>query len=178
MTRKNNVNLEALQKTVEQCQKEPAMGKKTQRVEGHWNFQEGRPQFTATLPSEGGRLTLEADQPTGQGGSGLMPGPVLYCLYGLASCFAATFASVSAAEGVDLEDLRIAVESDVNFSKVFGLSEEPIIEKVRVNLLVRSEAPEAEIKRLEELAAQRCPAVFCMTHPVPLETMLTYEGGS
>lgn len=177
MNRKNNVNVEALQKTVEECQRDPGRGKKTQRVEGQWNFREGMPQFSATLTFEGGSLTLEADQPTAQGGSGLKPGPVLYCLYGLASCFTATFASVAAVEGVELQELSVAVESDVNFSKVFGLTEDPIIEQVRVNLFVKSKAPKAEIKRLEQLAAQRCPAVFCMTYTIPFETALTYEGG-
>lgn len=177
MAKKNNVDVEILEKTVVEFRKDPAKRRKTQRVEGRWNFQNGMPQFNATLSFEGGTLTLEADQPTAQGGAGLKPGPVSYCLYGLASCFTATFASVAAMEGVELKELKVVVEADVNFSKVFGLSEDPIIEKVRINLAVKSDAPEAEIRRLENLAAQRCPAVFCMTNVIPFETTLTYQGG-
>jgi len=177
MNKKNNVNVEVLEKTVQEIQQDPAKGKKTQRVEGTWNFQEGMPQFTSTLSFEKGTITVEADQPTAQGGAGLKPGPVLYCLYGQAACFAATFATLAATEGVELKELRVTAEADVNFSKVFGLSDDPIIERVRVNLTVKSDAPEAEIRRLEDLASQRCPAVYCITNAIPFEASLTYLGG-
>lgn len=178
MVRKNNVNVEVVQKTVKEMQQDPAKGKKTQRVEGTWNFTDGMPQFASTLSYEKGTITLEADQPTAQGGSGLKPGPVLYCLYGQAACFTATFATLAAMEGIELQELKVTAEADVNFSKVFGLSDDPIIEKVRVNLSVKSDAPEVEIRRLEDLATQRCPAIYCITNVIPFEATLTYSRGS
>lgn len=172
--KRNNVNVDALQKTASEMKQDPAKAKRTQRVAGAWNFEEGKAQFAAALPFEGGSMTVEMDQPRAQGGSGLKPGPVQYCLYGTASCFAGTFAIVAAMEGVELKELKVTAEADVNFSKMFGLSEDPVIERVRVNLAVRSDASESEVRRLEDLAAQRCPAVFCMTHVIPLSTTLTY----
>ncbi len=70
------------------------------------NLEAGQPRFSARVTFEGDEMTLEADQPTGQGGGGSRPGPMLYCLYGLASCYAATFATVAAMMGVELKALR------------------------------------------------------------------------
>ncbi len=56
---------------------------------------------------EGREMTLETDQPPGQGG-GSRPGPMLYCLYGLASCYTATFATTAAMMEVELRRLEVA----------------------------------------------------------------------
>ena len=168
----NNVNVDALQATVRSAQERPATARRVNRVEGSWNLVDGEPQFVAVLGFDKGELLVEADQPPPQGGGGTRPGPVQYCLFGLASCFAATYASNAAMMGVELRKLRVVAEADVNFSRTFGLSDEPIIEGVRVTVDVESDAPDEELHRVEEMAAQRCPAVFCMTNQVPLQTTL------
>ncbi len=100
------------------------------------------------------------------GGSGSLPGPMHYCFYGLASCYTGTFATMAAMLGIKLKKLTTKVEADVNFSKVFGVSDEPIMEEVRVKLIVVSDEPEEKIKQAEELALQRCPVVFTLKNPV------------
>ena len=171
---RNNVSLEDLEKTLAAFRADPGKGRKTNRLEGVWNLEAGQPQFSARVAFEGGEITLEADQPTGQGGGGSRPGPMLYCLYGLASCYVATFATTAAVMGVELKRLGVAVESDVNFAPVFGLSEGPIIEGMRITLSVESDVPEEKIAEIEALAAQRCPGVFCMANAIPFETRLEY----
>lgn len=52
MAKKNNVNVEILENTVAEIRKDPAKGKRTQRVEGRWNFPTEMPQFSATLSFE------------------------------------------------------------------------------------------------------------------------------
>ena len=174
--KRNNVSLENLEKTLTAFRADPGKARKTNRVEGVWNLEAGHPQFTARVAFEGGEMTLEADQPTGQGGGGSRPGPMHYCLFGLASCYTATFATTAAVMGVELKKLEVTVESDVNFAPVFGLSEEPTIEGVRITLSVESEAPQEQVEEVERLAAQRCPGVFCMANAIPFETRLEYEG--
>lgn len=173
MARRNNVDVYVLQKMVEEIQKDPSKGKRTNKVEGVWNLQEGMVQFTSEISFEGGTLKVEADQPTFQGGSGLKPGPMHYCLYGLASCFTATFATMAAMEGIELQELKTVVESDVNFSRAMGLSEEAIIEEVRISLSVCSDVPREKIQEVAQLAEERCPAAYCMTKPIELKTEVT-----
>jgi uncharacterized OsmC-like protein len=145
--KRNNVNLERLKNTAAEASGDPAKARRTSRVEGTWNLEEGKPQFTATLTFDGRTQTLEADQPGFLGGGGTRPGPVLYCLYGTAACFAATFASMAAMEGVELRGLRVVAENDINLRPVLGLSQEPIVEKVRLRLTVSSPAPPVPDRR-------------------------------
>ena len=109
------------------------------------------------------------------GGGGSLPGPMHYCFFGLASCYTGTFATMAAMLGIKLKKLTARVEADVNFSRVFGLNTDPVMEEVRVKLHVESDAPEEKIKQAEELALQRCPVVFTLKNPVNLKSELTIE---
>lgn len=169
--KKNNVNLEKLQETRASVEKDLKKAKKVNVVEGQWNVQNGA-QFQADLNFENGKVALQCEQPTFLGGSGAHPGPMLYCLYGFASCFTATYAAVAAQENVELKSLRVKAESYVDFSRAFGLTENPPVEKVNITLFVQSDAPKEKIERIEKLAQQRCPAIYCITNTVPLSTHL------
>jgi uncharacterized OsmC-like protein len=173
MSKTNNVNVEVLERVVSEMRDDAAKAKRTNRVEGVWNLVEGRPQFSAEVSFEGGRLTLEADQPTFLGGGGTRPGPMLYALFGLASCFTATFATVAAMEGIKLDEFRTSAEFDLDFSKVFGLADLPIVEEVRVGLSVKSGAGREKMEELLRLAEERCPASFCLKTPIQLVARLT-----
>ena len=167
----NNVDVEKVKGTAAAITAEPEKAKKVIKIEGAWNLAEGA-QFSATLSYEGGKVTFEADQPTFLGGGGTAPGPMLYCLYGSASCYVATYATVAASEGVTLTSLKVTAESYVDFSRAMGIGDNPIAEKVKFTLDVIGDADEAKLKELEVLAAERCPAVYCLTNPIPLETEL------
>lgn len=167
----NNVDVDKVNATVDNVKKDLTVAKKLNKIEGDWNVGQGS-QFRATVQFEGGKATLEADQPSFLGGGGTQPGPMIYCLYGSASCYAATFATMAAMSGITLRKLKVVAESSLDFSKVFGLSNNPITEKVKFTLFVESDAPAAKLRELEELSKERCPAVFCLTNPIPLETDL------
>lgn len=167
----NNVNVSKLREVVEVFKDDLSKAKKINKIEGEWNTAEGV-QFTSEIQYEGGKVIMEADQPTFSGGSGTRPGPMHYCLYGAASCYAATYATLAAMEGIKLKSLKILAESQVDFSKIFGLTNNPIIEGVRIILEVDSDAPEDKLKELEDQARERCPAVYCLTNSIKLETGL------
>ncbi|MFQ6618052.1 MAG: OsmC family protein [Fidelibacterota bacterium] len=172
MDRFNNVNLRALQIMTEEFEKDPSKARKTQVIEGEWLMEEGGPQFRAKISYEGGEATFETDQPTNLGGGGNYPGPMHYCFTGLASCYTSTFATVASMLGVKLKKLSCRVETDLNFSRVFGLSDDPVMEEVRVTLTVSSDDPPEKIKEAEDLAMKRCPVVFSLTTPIKLTPQL------
>ncbi len=167
----NNVDISRLEGTMEALRSDLSKAKKTNRIEGEWNISDG-PQFSATVEFEGGKTTLLADQPTFLGGGGQQPGPMIYCLYGSASCYAATFATIAAMEGINLSKLRVTAESYIDFSRALGLSDNPIVEKVKFVLHVESDASREKLIELEEMAKKKCPAVYCLTNPIELETEL------
>jgi uncharacterized OsmC-like protein len=172
MARINNVDVERLRGFEEQIRHEPAAARRTQVIEGKWLPGEGGAQFRSVIAFEGGKATLDTDNPTFMGGGGTLPGPMHYCFFGLASCYTGVFASTASLLGIPLRNLSVRVEADVNFSKVYGISEDPIMEEIRVVLTVESDAPEERIREAEELALQRCPVVFTLRNRVPLTPSL------
>lgn len=175
MSRFNNVDLDKIEGFAEQIRQDPAKSRKTQVMEGEWLLGDGGAQFRSTVAFEGGKVAFEADNPTFMGGSGALPGPMHYCFFGLASCYTGVFAATASALGVELKSLKARVEADVNFSKVFGIGEEPIMEGIRVILQIVSNAPEDKIREAEALALERCPVVFTLRNLIPLKPSLEIE---
>src|SRR3989339_1964808 len=101
----NNVNLEKASAFAEEVKKDKSKALKVKRIEGNWNLEDEKVQFTATLEHPQGSTVIEADGPPFMGGSGIKPDPVQYCLFGLAACFAQTFASIAAEKGIKLNVL-------------------------------------------------------------------------
>lgn len=168
----NNVNIDAAGAFMEKVKADPGAAKKQKRVEGEWNFAEGRPQFAAVLPHDKGTTTAQADFAPFMGGEGLAPDPIQYCLYGLAACYAGTYVGIAAAQGVVLRGLKVVAENRVDLSRSLGLSDNPVVEQVSLSLVVESDADRATLAEIEALARERCPGVYCLTNPIPLTTTL------
>ena len=168
----NNINAQAAGEFVEQVKAEATLAKKAKRIEGRWSFTEGEPQFSATMSHQTGDTTVRADFAPFMGGEGLAPDPIQYCLYGLAACYAGTFVGVAAAQGVVLRSLSVTAENRVDLSRSLGLSDNPVVEQVTLTVDVDSDADQGTIEELERLAGARCPGVYCLTNPIPLETRL------
>ncbi len=167
----NNVNAEKMREFVESVKKDPSQALKRKSVVGRWVFEEGKPQFTATLEYPKGSVTLSCELPPFGGGWGTSPDPIQYCLYGLAACFAATLMATATGEGIELKKLEVKAENEIDLHKHLGLSKDPIIKKVKIT--VKAEGPsEQEIQRLIKLAEERCPGVECVTTSIPFETAL------
>ena len=168
----NNVNLEKAGTFVEEVKKDKAKAIKLKKVEGVWNFEDGKTQFTATLSHPQGSTVIEADGPPFLGGSGIKPDPVQYCLFGLAACFAQTFASIAAEKGIKLIELKVSVENKVNLSKALGLSDEPIVKNVKLQVNASSDGKE-NLDEVKKLSEERCPGVYCLTNPIKLDVELS-----
>ena len=172
MTILNNVNVSALEQVTKEAETDKSKVKRTQQVNGEWLLEEGGPQFRAEVSFEGGKIVLESDQPKNLGGGGTRPGPLHYCFFGLVSCYTATFATMASQMDIKLSKLSAKLEGDLNFSRVFGLSQEPVMEEIRITLEVESDAPREKLEEVERLAYERCPAIFALTERVKLNTMM------
>ncbi|MDJ0269763.1 MAG: OsmC family protein [Aigarchaeota archaeon] len=167
----NNVNLEKIKEFVQAVEKDPTEAKKHKIVNGSWVFEEGKPQFTAMLEYQNGKVSLNCEMPPFAGGWGTSPDPIQYCLYGLAACFAVTFAATASSEGIQLKKLEVTAENWIDLKKQIGLSKDPIIE--RIKLTVRAEGASREVlERLLKISEERCPGVECVTRSIPFETVL------
>ncbi|MEW6003361.1 MAG: OsmC family protein [Nitrospirota bacterium] len=146
--------------------------KKSKKIVVHWNMEESKPQISSVVEFTKGSISLESDQAPFMGGGGRAPDPIQYCLFGTAACFAATFASVAAEKGVEADSLIVSAENHINLGQSVGLSEEPIVEGVKITAEVKSNMPKEKIDEVLNLSLKRCPGIYCITKPIPLETSL------
>lgn len=172
MTVLNNVNVGMLEQVVKEAQTDKSKVKRQQKIEGEWLLKEGGPQFRAEISFEGGKMVMESDQPKNLGGGGTRPGPLHYCFFGLVSCYTSTFATMASQMGIRLKKLTAKLEGNLNFSRVFGLSQDPVMEEIHIALQVESDAPREKLVEVEKLAYERCPAVYALTQKVKLSTSL------
>lgn len=172
----NNVNIQAAGEFVEKVKADPSLAKKTKRVEGSWCFTDGEPQFFATMPHKTGETTIHADFAPFMGGGGLAPDPIQYCLYGLAACYAGTFVGLAAEQGVALRSVKVVAENRVDLSRSLGLSDAPVVEQVSLSLAVDTDAGEEKLAELGRLARERCPGVYCLQNPIPMELSVSRAG--
>jgi uncharacterized OsmC-like protein len=168
----NNVYVDRLEQVIKEAETDKSKAKRTQKINGEWLLEEGGPQFGAEVRFEGGKIVMEADQPQSLGGGGTRPGPLHYCFFGLVACYTATFAAMASMMGINLRKLSARLEGNLNFSRVYGLSQEPVMEEIHIALEVESDASREELEELEKLAHERCPAVFALTERVKLNTSL------
>ena len=165
----NNIDTEKAGKFAEEVRKDPSKAVKNKKVTGKWNFDSGKPQFEAIVEFAGGTQKLESDQAPFLGGAGARPDPIQYCLYGLAACYAGTFMAIATMEKADVTGLTVTVENQVNLTRAMGLSDKPIVEKVKITAEVHSTESREKLNRIAELSRYQCPGVFCLTNPIPLE---------
>ena len=171
----NHVNENALRKTIETFSAQPEKAIKEFSVEGEWDLEEGRAQFRANTLFENGTTLLEMDNPTPMGGGGKAPNPLQYCLFGLASCFASTYMMVATQKGVAIEKLSVRVSNRVDMTRPLGLSENPLTEGVNISLHVKSNAGRETLDEIEDMSRKSCPAVYCLTQPIPLSIDVVSE---
>ena len=170
----NNTNLDNIAQTVESGKGDKLTLRKPVKLQGEWNLDPSKDyQFKTELVYEKGKQIIEIDSPSFLGGNGNRLGPMAYCVAGIASCFIATFVSLAATKGIRLSKLYVNTECIINFAKTFDVADEPINEGI--NFQIEAESDNADKQQLQELvnmAEQRCPAIYSMTHEVKVNAMI------
>ena len=167
----NNVNLIELNKTIGSAKKDKNLLKKQMVVEGEWSLIENKPQFNSKISTQSGKTyILSADEPTVFGGSEAAPNAVQHCLFGIAACYAATFAQWATIKGINLKKLSVKITGDLNVNKRFAISEEDIVNYIEIKLDVLSDSKASEIQEIKDITDKRCPAMFCMTNNIKVKT--------
>lgn len=174
----HNVDVESLLHTVEQGTADPSLLRQPVELSGEWQTRDGAPQFQGRIPYPGGEVELSCDFPSQLGGSGSAPNPLAYCLWGGLACYAMTFATEAAREGVELRALRGVITTEVDQSRALGVAARPPVEHVEWRLEVEADAPEETIAKLKELADARCPGVYCLRNPIDLATTVPLQAAT
>src|SRR3970282_2423050 len=118
--KQNNIDVDKLKEVRNEVKGDLEKAKRVNKIEGEWNLGEG-PQFLSEISFEKGKVTLKADQPSFMGGGGTQPGPMHYCLFGLASCYTATVVTMASLAGGKIREVRVSAEGESEFSRGFVL---------------------------------------------------------
>jgi len=167
----NNVDLEKVSRTVEEIKSDPSKAIRTVQIEGYWMTEDRscgsvEYQFVATCKTEKGTFNLEVDSPGFMGGGGNRPGPMHYCLVGMASCFLATLVGVASEKGIRLSRADVRASCELDFRKPLGLADHPIVRNVRFDLRIEADIDRREIEKLVDEAKERCPAIYSLRTPI------------
>jgi uncharacterized OsmC-like protein len=171
----NNVDLDKIAQTTAEGKKDKSSLRRPVKLQGEWKLNpDSGYQFRTELSFEKGKEIIEVDSPSFLGGNGNRLGPMGYCIAGIASCFIATFATVAAGQGVRLTELNASVECDINFAKTFDVTDEPITERIAFRIRAESDnADKSKLQLLLEMAKERCPAIYSMSHMVDVDAAIS-----
>ncbi|HSC92317.1 MAG TPA: OsmC family protein [Gaiellaceae bacterium] len=165
----HNVDVEAVEQTAARGREDEASLRMPVQLSGDWH-PEGGPQFRATIPYPQGEVELAVDFPPPMGGTGAAPNPLAYCFFGGLACYAMSFATEAARDGVEVRALHATVRTEVDQSRALGLSDRPPVERIEWELEVDADASAATIERLKAQADDHCPGAYCLRNPIALET--------
>lgn len=174
----HNVNVDALDQTIEQARQDSSVVVQQVSFDGEWNLGDG-PQFRATIPVPNGNpVIFEADFPPPMGGTGSAPNPLAYCFWGGLACYAMTYAQEAARQGVELRALRAHAEARVDQSRALGVTDNPPVERIDWRLDIDADAPSERLQEIKRIADDHCPGVYCVRNPIELRTELAIAGDS
>lgn len=171
----HNVNVEALEQTVNQAEADPSAVVQAVKFDGEFQTREGAPQFRATIPFPGGETIFEADYPPPMGGTGSAPNPLAYCFWGGLACYAMTYAQEAARQGIELRAMRARVETNLDLSRALGVTENPPVDRIDWYLEVDADAPAEKLEELKRLSDEHCPGAWCIRNPIDLHTHLATD---
>lgn len=163
----NRVDVDKFQKTIENARKAPLSGKKTIQVEGEWRIGKTGPQFEAKIETEkGGEFLIQSDETIALGGGGTAPNPVIYGLYGVMACYAATFSKWTAMESIELKTFKVKAQANLDLTRSFGVTQNQIYENIKFEIIVDADIGIIELKRFNEITKERCPCYYCLTNAI------------
>ena len=169
----HNVRVEQINEKAQECTQNSDAATIEFNLEGEWRVSDQEKQFGGSLSYPQGELELNADFPPFLGGEGRAPSALAYCFYGAMSCYGSTFATQAAMAGIVLDEMKINLKLNVDFSGALGLGSFPPLKDFQFNVQVKSSASDEEVQKIKQLTDERCPAIWAMQNPVPFTTVAT-----
>ncbi|MHA1526776.1 MAG: OsmC family protein, partial [Promethearchaeota archaeon] len=84
----------------------------------------------------------------------------------LLSCFSATFVKWASIDGIILKSFKIKGTADMDLSAALGISENPPLNNLRMELFIESDATKEKLLEINEIAKKRCPGYYCLSHGI------------
>jgi uncharacterized OsmC-like protein len=69
-------------------------------------------------------------------------------------------------EGISLKTFKIKSTANMDLSAALGLTENPPLSNLRIELEIESEESLEKLLEINEIAKKRCPGYYCLTHGI------------
>jgi len=99
------------------------------------------------------------------------PNPVEYILHGMAGCITTTLVCHAAARGIEIEEVETSFEGDIDLRGLLAMdvNVKSGYKEIRVNIYVKADCPDNELKELVEFAKNHSPVFDTIQNPVPVK---------
>ncbi len=165
-TRINHQNLDQVNAFTQTIKQDSTASRTTDVIESAWPISDGWKQYQSKLVFDKGIRGVNTTPSDSVEDITNCADPMHYFYYGLASDYTGVFASLAASLGVNLKCLVTRVEADMNLSQAEEASPERILECVRIELKIVSDAEISRIRQVEALAQKQCPVGFLCSHQI------------
>ena len=115
-------------------------------------------------------FVFDADHPAVLVGRDHGPTPTEFVLHALAACLTAGLATIAAARGVTLTEVRSTVTGDIDLNGIFGLDPEVRngYQQITVRFTIKGDAPAETLRELVEQSRARSAVYDSVTNGVPV----------
>ncbi len=174
----NGVNLNNLGRTVQAIQEKPEKAKYRFNAETIWidgavsrtEIKRWKQAGTEGKTEAYTAHEIWIDEPSGLLGTDTSPNPVETILAGLSGCLAIGISYNAAARGLELQELKIALEGRLDLQGFLGLDREvrPGYDHIQLRISIKSPADQEKIADLVEYVKATSPVLDIIARPVPV----------
>ncbi len=158
----NKVNIDRVAQLVEKVQGNPEKAQTKWSAEVIWKsgFQ-SEAKIRDFAP-------LQSDEPTKLGGNDNAPNPVEQVLAAFGNCLAVGYAANATTRNIKLDELKIALEGDLNLKTFLGLAQGNAgYENVRARVHIKSNASRDQLEELHKAVVASSPVGHTISRAVP-----------
>lgn len=163
---------DALSKTVAGIQQNPIMSRVVFEAE--------------TALVEGVRCTgkvrnfapIVVDEPPELGGQDKGANPVELLLVALGSCQEIMYAAMASMMGIKLDEVKVNLKGSLDLKGLFGMDPAipPGYQKITYETILKSSAPEEELRKLIDAVETHCPVLDTLIRPIEVTGKVTING--
>ena len=163
---------EALSKTVAGIQQNPLMSRVVFEAE--------------TALVDGVRCTgkvrnfapIVVDEPPELGGQDKGANPVELLLVALGSCQEIMYAAMASMMGIKLDEVKVNLKGSLDLKGLFGMDPAipPGYQKITYETILKSAAPEEELRKLIDAVETHCPVLDTLVRPIEVTGKVTING--
>jgi len=177
-TKLNGIDLDALNQTVQEIQRDPAKAMTTFRVKTTWQGQTVSETKIESYHLSGQEIkrefTFRTDEPAELLGTNTNPNPQEYLMGALNACMTVGYVAACALNGIKLEKLEIETEGDIDLRGFLALDPQviPGYESITYTVHIKGDATPEQFQKIHEFVKKTSPNYYNLANAITLNSKL------